>query len=76
MIVKTLINDIEKVYNDERLQSGFLLFKEFFNRYYKFVPGFGLKNPKISERFAYLDNPEAENSIPNRVPEFFFKHFT
>ncbi len=63
-----LEEDIEKVYNDERLQSGFLLFKEFFNRYYKYVPSFGLKSPKITERFAYLDNPEEKDHIVDKSP--------
>ena len=51
-----LQDDIEKVYNDQYLQSGFLLFKEFFNRYYNYVPNYGIKNPRITERFTYLDN--------------------
>lgn len=59
-----MIEEIEIIYNDDRMQSGFLLFKEFLNRYYKYVPGYGLKNAKITERFKYLDEDNIEDIIP------------
>ena len=55
------------------LQSGFLLFKEFFNEYYQFVPGYGLENQKIRDRLDYLQDQDLGDKHPIKFIALFKK---
>lgn len=50
--------------------SGFLLFKEFVNQYYNFIPDFGFDSHKIRQRVAYLNQAVNQDGVKDP------KHFT
>ena len=58
------------------LQSGFLLFKEFFNEYYQYVPNYGLENKKIRDRLDYLKYQDYEKDQDAKDPVKFLQYFT
>ena len=58
------------------LQSGFLLFKEFFNEYYQYVPNYGLENKKIRDRLDYLKYQDYEQDQDAKDPVKFLQYFT